>query len=145
MGALIYTVFETQWLTQLGEGPAARVPQHRFLLVRASITNSGSKQILVPGISLVDDSGQTYNEIGNGDGVPQWIGLLRQVKPADSAQGNLLFDVSPQHYKLQISDENEQRIAFVDVPLTFGSENPQLAMPPPPTQQPPLTSPSGTK
>ncbi len=144
MGTLIYTVFETQWLAQLGTGPTARVPQQRFLLVRASITNSGAKETLVPGISLVDDSGQLHNELASGDSVPQWIGLLRQIKPAESAQGNLVFDVPPGHYKLQISDENEQRISYIDIPLSFGAETPELPVPEAP-QQPQLSSPSGRK
>ena len=144
LGRLIYTVFETQWFTHLGEGPNARVPQRRYMLLRVSITNSGASEVIVPGITLVDESGQTYNEVGNGEGVPQWIGLLRQVKPAESAQGNLLFDVAPQRYKLQIADEAEQRTALVEIPLTFGAETPDL--PAAGTMAPPqLSSPSGEK
>ena len=42
LGHIIYTVFETQWMTHIGEGPLARVPQNRFFLVRMTAVNSGS-------------------------------------------------------------------------------------------------------
>lgn len=141
LGHLIYTVFETQWLTHLGEQPNMRVPQNRYLLLRVSITNSGSGEIIAPAITLVDDAGQTYSEVPNGEGVPQWIGLLRQIKPAESAQGNLIFDVPPKHYKLSVTDETEQKTALVDIPLSFTGETPDL--PEAPTTTAPLASPSG--
>jgi hypothetical protein len=129
LGHLIYTVFETQWLTQIGEGAAARIPQQRFFLLRMSITNSGADEVLAPNLALVDDSGQSYAELNNGEGVPKWIGYLRPIKPAESAQGDLLFDVPPKHYKLRISDESEQIVALVDIPLSFGAETPEVPLP----------------
>ena len=86
---IIYTVSETQWMPQFGDGPAARVPQHRFFLVRMAAVNSGGANLIVPNVTIEDDKGNSYPELRNGDGVPQWIGYLRQVKPAESAQGNL--------------------------------------------------------
>ncbi|MGA2770541.1 MAG: hypothetical protein ABSG26_06975 [Bryobacteraceae bacterium] len=128
LGHIIYTVYETQWLPQLSNGPAARIPQHRFFLVRMTAVNSGGADLIVPNVTIEDDKGNSYPELQNGDGVPQWIGYLRQVKPAESAQGNLLFDAPPAHYKLRITDENEERSAYIDIPLSFGAETP----PPPP-------------
>src|SRR5262245_56999487 len=104
LGPFVYTVFETQWLTQMGEEPALRVPQHRFFLVRASVLNSGTAEMTAPNVSIVDDSGKVYEELINGEGAPEWIGYLRQLKPAESAQGNLLFDAPPRHYKLRAVD-----------------------------------------
>jgi len=126
LGHLIYTAFETQWMTQLGEGVNARVPQHRFFLVRLTITNSGASDLMTPMLTLVDDKGRTYSELKNGEGVPQWIGFIRQVRPAESAQGNAVFDVAPGHYKLQVADENEQRLGLIDIPLSFGAETPEI-------------------
>jgi hypothetical protein len=119
LGPFIYTVFETQWLTQLGEGASARLPQHRFFLVRVSITNAGSTDGFTPPASLVDAKGTTFPELTNGEGVPDWIGSLRQIKPANSAQGNLVFDAPPAQYKLRVADENEQHVGLVDIPLAF--------------------------
>jgi len=126
LGHLIYTVFETQWMTQLGQGPTTRVPQQRFFAVRLSITNAGSADAVAPTLQLVDDSGQTLTEITDGEGLTSWLGQIRQIRPAESAQGNVLFDVAPAHYKLRIADEGEQNIALVDIPLSFSTETPSL-------------------
>jgi len=128
-GKLIYNVFETQWLTQLGQGPAARVPQNRFFLVRVSVVNSGGAEVLVPTMQLVDEGGQTHPELSNGEEVPQWIGFLRHAQPAENLQGNVIFDVPPRRYKLRVMDEKEEREALIDIPLSFDSE-----MPPPAAQ-----------
>ena len=129
VGSLIYTVFETQWLMQLGKGPSARVPQNRFFLVRISAANSGGSQALVPALSIEDDNGNTYPELSNGEGVPQWAEYLREVKPAEAAQGNVLFDAPPRHYKMRVKDETGERSALVDIPLSFGAETPDLPAP----------------
>ena len=129
MGHLIYTVFERQWMPQIGSGLDARVPQTRFYLLRVSVLNSGGADAIVPTISLVDDAGATFPEIENGDGVPDFIGSLRQVAPAETAQGNLVFDVPPKHYKLKVSDEDGKQAALVDLPLTFEPDAPDVTTP----------------
>src|SRR5580704_7915239 len=58
-GHLIYTAYETQWMPQIGAGDTARVPKKRFFLIRLSAVNSGSEDMYVPSVSLVDDQGQT--------------------------------------------------------------------------------------
>jgi hypothetical protein len=78
----------------------------------------------------VDDQGRTYDEISNGEGVPQWAGYLRNLKPGASVQGNALFDAPPAHYKLKVSDENGSRTALIDMPLSFGVDG----LPTPPAQ-----------
>jgi hypothetical protein len=131
LGHIIYTVYETQWVPQFGEGPSARVPEHRFFLVRMAAVNSGGGDLIVPNVTIEDDKGNSYPELKDGDGVPEWIGYLRQVKPAESAQGNLLFDAPPAHYKLKITDEDEDHTAFIDIPLSFGAEVPPTEVPAP--------------
>jgi hypothetical protein len=126
LGHITYEVFETQWLTQIGAGADARIPEHRFFLVRLSAFNNLSTDTIVPNLSIEDDSGKTYPEQSSGEGVPQYIGYLRTVKENDSAQGNALFDAPPRHYKLKISDETGEKMAYVDIPLTFVSETPDV-------------------
>jgi len=130
LGHIVYLVFETQWMTHIGEGPDARVPQHRFFLVRLSAVNSSNADVSVPTFTIQDDSGNTYNELSDGTGVPQWISYLRTVKPAESAQGNALFDAPPRHYKLKIQDEDGERSALVYIPLNFGAETPDIVKTP---------------
>lgn len=125
VGHLTYTVFETQWATHFGEGVTARIPQNRFFLVRLSAVNGGVADAPIPNFTIQDDSGHTYSELTDGDGVPQWIGYLRSAKPADFVQGNAVFDAPPGHYKLKVSDD-QQHAALVDMPLTFGAETPDI-------------------
>jgi len=132
LGHINYQVFETQWLTHIGEGVDARVPQHRFFLVRLSASNSLSSDIVVPNFIIEDDSGNTYPELSSGEGVPHYIGYLRTVKGTDTVDGNdavdgnALFDAPPRHYKMKIVDETGERTAYVDIPLNFVSETPDV-------------------
>lgn len=127
LGHLIYTVFDRQWLPQVGDGVDARVPQNRFYQVRVSVLNSGGGNLIIPGIALVDDAGVAHAEIENGDGFPDFLGAVSQVAPAETAQGNLVFDVQPKHYKLKLSDEEGKRFAVVDIPLSFDTDTTDVA------------------
>jgi hypothetical protein len=135
-GHIIYKVFETQWLTQIGQGDDARIPQHRFFLVRLSAVNSFGADVIVPSFSIEDDRGNTYPELSSGEGVAQYIGYLRSVKPAESVQGNALFDAPPAHYKMKVSDETGEKTAYIDIPLSFTSA---------PTEVPDVVSPGKKK
>jgi hypothetical protein len=129
LGNLIYTAYDTQWMTQLGDGPNVRIPRHRYFLVRLSIQNRGSADTMAPVFSLVDDSGETFGELINGDSVPQWLGYLRTIRPGTSAEGRVIFDAAPKHYKLRVADESEQRIALIDIPLSFDADTPDIPLP----------------
>jgi len=128
-GSLVYNVFEDQWKAQLGQGTDARVPKDRFFLIRLSVVNGGSTELMVPTLTLLDDAGQTYAELSNGDQVPDWTGYLRRVKPAETLQGNVVFDVPPKHYRLRVTDETSQKNHDIDIPLTFASETPDMPTP----------------
>jgi hypothetical protein len=136
IGKLIYNVYDSQWHTQLGEGPTARVPQHRFFLVRFSVTNSGGSEIIPPSFTVTDSGGKTYQELSDGNQVPQWAGYLRPIKPADTVQGNAVFDCPAGNYKVRITDESEQATALVEIPLTFGAETPEIPSPEIPQKDP---------
>jgi hypothetical protein len=142
-GRLLYTVFDTKWVPQLGEGVTARVPSSRYFLIRMSIVNSGSGENTVPAMTLIDDQGNRYAEQTDGEGVPQWVGILRRLKSADTLSGFALFDVPPRHYKLEVSDDSSEGKAQIDIPLTFTDDSPltpTIQMPGPngPEAQPPL-------
>ena len=130
VGSLVYNVFEDQWKAQLGQGSDARVPKDRFFLVRLSVVNGGATELMIPTITLVDDAGNTYPELTDGDQVPEWTGYLRRVKPAETLQGHVVFDVAPKHYRLRVTDENSQQSRDIDIPLNFASDVPDM-----PTQQ----------
>jgi hypothetical protein len=129
VGPIIYTVFENRWMPQLGTGATARIPSNRFFVLRLSMLNSGGTEAIAPVMTLIDDNGQRYQELSDGDGVPQWVGYLRRIKPADTLTGNVVFDVPARHYKLELSDETEERKAHIDIPLSFTQESPLVPIP----------------
>jgi hypothetical protein len=128
---LVYAVFDKQWLPQLGDGPDARLPQNRFLVIRLSVTSGASGETYVPNLTLDDDAGGSCTENNNGEGVPHWIGYLRPIKPAEALQGDIVFDCAPKHYRLKLASA-EGKAAYVDIPLSFESESPSLDLLPKP-------------
>jgi hypothetical protein len=127
VGPLIYTIFDTQWAISLGEGTSQRIPGNRFLMINLSVVNSGgSANSSVPTFTLIEDSGQTYQELDNGEGIRDWMGFVRRVRPAESLQGIVAFDVPQKRFKLRVADENE-RYAYINIPLTLGDAPPDLA------------------
>lgn len=138
LGHVVYTVLETQWMTQLGSGVDARVPRNRFFLVRLNTSGSGASAAPVPSMAVVDDDGNSYPELTDGGDVPAWLGVFREAKPAEALQGNVVFDAPPRHLKLRIGDPSEQRIAFIDLPLAFAPEAPDVPLPGAPDEAPPI-------
>ncbi|MBI4906105.1 MAG: DUF4352 domain-containing protein [Acidobacteria bacterium] len=131
VGKLIYVASETEWKTSLGEGPTAKVPQNRFLLIKISVTNGGGAPIAVPLLSLYDANGKQFRESDEVEGLPQWLGALRMLGPVETKQGYTVFDVPPASYKLQITDAGDlesEILAYIDVPLRMEA-NPVLAEP----------------
>lgn len=127
-GALIYTVTEAEWLDRLGEEPNVRIPANKFLAIQVSVTNSGASTSAIPLLSLTDARGQRYQEQTNGEGLTDWLGFLRQLKPADTERGRVLFDVPPASYRLRVVNDAEpenERAALVDIPLQLGPTVPQ--------------------
>ena len=126
VGHLIYTVLEKQWENQLGQGADARIPQNKFYLLKLTVVNSGGGEVIIPNTILTDDAGTDYPEASDGEGVKDWIGNTRQVRPNETLQGSLLFDVQPKHYRLRVFSEDEKQMAFVDIPLSFDSNAPDM-------------------
>ena len=127
-GPLAYVAFETRWYYSLGTpgvDPQAnpRIPANRFLVVKMSITNDGAVDSQVPTLMLLDDSGQSFNELSDGTGVPDWMGVARKIKPVQSEKGTIAFDVPPKHYKLRVSDETDQIVSYIDLPLNLMSDD----------------------
>jgi hypothetical protein len=119
---LTYNVVDTQILPHLGEDAAQRTPQNRFYVVDLSVFNAGNTDAPIPAMSLVDDSGKTYEELADGSGVPHWLGVIRRVQANQTEQGAILFDAPAGHYKLKLTDETDDADVFVDIPLNFAHE-----------------------
>jgi len=125
VGPLIYNIIDSQWNMSLGHDAVPRIPKSRFFILNVSVVNGGgNSDQSVPTFNLVDDQGEVHPELDNGENVPDWIGLSRRVRPADTLQGNIVFDVPPKHYRLKVTEETEQKYAWIDLPLDFGAPPP---------------------
>jgi Domain of unknown function (DUF4352) len=120
VGPLTYNVIESSWQNQLGSEFKMRIPDQRYLLITVSVTNGGGRDVSVPLLTLEGQNGTTYTEVDNGEGVPQWFGLLRTLNPAQTEQGRLLFDVPLGSYRLKVTDGGDpgvEKSAWVSIPL----------------------------
>src|SRR5579871_5796972 len=59
-GALTYNVVETSWRSQLGDLFSTRIPQQRYLLITVSATNTGTREVSIPLLTLENENGQTF-------------------------------------------------------------------------------------
>jgi hypothetical protein len=121
-GHLTYNIVDSQFLTQLGEDPNPRVPHDRFLMVQIAVTNSSNVDNPIPAVELVADDGKVYNELSDGTGVSNWLGVVRHVGTAQTERGDILFDAPPAHYKLRFSDESANTQVMADLPLNYAHE-----------------------
>ena len=79
----------------------------------------------VPPLKLTDESGRIYNESMEGQGIPLWLGMIRNLKPADTLEGNAVFDVEAKSYKLKLDDGSESgTVVMVELPLEFEGSKP---------------------
>ena len=127
LGQMTYSVIESAWRTQLGEGFKIRTPEQRFLLIKVSVTNGTGKDVSVPLLTLEGSSGQTYRELADGDGVENWFGVLRTISPGQTQQGNVVFDVPLTSFKLRLPDINEsgfESYASIQIPLRIDPDVP---------------------
>jgi hypothetical protein len=76
----------------------------------------------IPALTLVDDGGKTYSELGDGTNVPNWLGVIRKVGSGDTDLGNIVFDAPSKHYKLRLTDDLDASDISIDIPLSFVHE-----------------------
>ncbi|MGA2434831.1 MAG: DUF4352 domain-containing protein [Bryobacteraceae bacterium] len=118
----VYTVMDTEWLDQLGEAPAQRLPEHRFLAIRLTVTNGGVATTAVPLMTLLDSQNRSYPELTDAPGLDEWLGFVRMLPPAETERGRVLFDVPTGAYRLRVTngDPDNPNFALVDIPVQFG-------------------------
>jgi hypothetical protein len=129
-GPLVYAVVEATWHDRIGEGATARMPQNRFLVLRLTVTNSGAESETVPTTQLEDGSGRSYAEVTDGQGVTDWLGVIRRVGPAQTEDGRLLFDVPRAPYQLRVThdspDPDTAQYALIQIPPRFETQETAL-------------------
>ena len=122
VGPFTYSVLEARWTRSLSTDPQARIPKNRYVIVRLTITNSGGEEAAFPQFTLQSPTGQEYPEVIEGvSEVPNWFApLSRNLKAAQNASGNVVFDVPLGGYKLKLPeppDVDTPKFALVDIPL----------------------------
>lgn len=125
LGPLTYNVVETTWRSQLGDDLRPRMPERRFLLISISVTNGGGREVSVPMLRLENANGEAFPESENGEGVDNWMGILRSLGPAQTQQGRLVFDVPLASYKLRVTDggaPGSEKYAWVAIPLRIDTD-----------------------
>jgi hypothetical protein len=130
VGSLTYTAVETEWREALDTDTGQRTPKNRFLLIHVSVSNTAGEEKAAPLLQLVDAKGEFYPELSEGQGVPEWLGLLRLLQANESRSGRIVFDVPQGAYKLRLSSggdpENEQ-FAFVEIPLQLNPDTTHIS------------------
>ena len=118
-GKLTYTVVESEWKQALDGTSGQRLPKNQFLLLNLNITSRADAEVGVPLLSLIGKDGAEFREEDKGEGVPQWLGLLRRLAPTETMSGRIVFDVPPGGYKLRISSggaAETETSALVEIP-----------------------------
>ena len=131
VGPLTFNVLDSTWKSQLGELPALRMPNNRFLILTISVTNGGGSEVSFPMLTL-EGQGQTIKELESGEGIEGWLGIIRSIAPAQTLQGKIMFDVPLGTYKLKVTDGGEpgrEKIAFVEIPLRMEHDQPITPLP----------------
>jgi hypothetical protein len=118
-GPLTYNIVDTQIQPVLGTEDNRRTPTNRFVLIRVSAFNSGNAEVPIPAMTLIDDSGKQFPELVDGTGVADWLGVVRKVAPEQTAQGVAVFDAPAAHYRLRLTDPNDDNDIGIDIPLDF--------------------------
>jgi hypothetical protein len=138
VGQLVFTVLDAEWRPQIDDPAAAKYPTHRFFVVRLTVTNSGATETTIPHLSLQDAKGKRYPEFAEAGGVPEWFGVLRRIRPVETQQGRVVFDVPVSAYQLRVTDDferAEEKYALVEIPLRLESEAPAAPITPVPAPQ----------
>lgn len=117
-GPLTYAVVNSRIVQRLGEDmQTARFPQNRFYIIQIRVSNGSGSTIAIPALALLDDSGKTWDELSDGTGVENWLGVVRSVGPTQVTEGVILFDAPARHYRLRVTEEFDRPEVAIDMPL----------------------------
>jgi len=121
LGSVSHTVLGAEWSTGIGSGAAARVPQDQFLTIRIALANTADTEAEIAQMQLIAADGTEYEELADGSGLLDWLGLVRTLPAKDSRQGSVLFDAPRGVYNLKLTEQtvdgSDADVAFVEIPL----------------------------
>ena len=120
LGPFTYSVIESEWKTELMGAKGRLDPKQRFLVLKLTVQNSAAERKALSFLHIRNDKGEEFPEVQDLEGVPGWMGILREIPPAGTDMGTLVFDAPLGHYRLVLNDggqAGEERTSLVDLPL----------------------------
>jgi hypothetical protein len=94
------------------------------------VVNSGAEKRPVSSSKLVDSTTVVYNESTEAQDVDHWLGMVGNLKPGDTLEDNILFDLEPKSYKLKLDDGSKSgRVLMIELPLAFEANKPLIPGP----------------
>lgn len=121
LGNVEHTVLVADWRGSLGEGASARLPNEQFLVLRIALSNQTEAPADIASMRLIAPDGTEYEELADGSGLAEWLGLVRTLSAKQGRQGDVLFDAPRGVYKLKLTehsaDGDEANVAMVEIPV----------------------------
>jgi hypothetical protein len=87
----------------------------------------GGSKVSIPVLQLENYNGRSYRELEGGESISNWLGVLRTVRPAETLEGQILFDVPLTSYRLRVPDgagPGEEKYAWISIPLRLDVDAP---------------------
>lgn len=105
VGYTAYCAWSATWSDQLSDNQFLNKRANAsWLIVNMTIRNDDKKARTIPPIKLVDEAGREYDASTDGMMTENAIGILEDLNPDVSKQGNVIFDVPKgRKYKLKLS------------------------------------------
>lgn len=123
VGPITYNVLESRWKPALKDDGTGKPPKERYLLVKLTATNGSGSPGAIPSFTIVSARGESYTEVTEGvQDVPNHLGVIRRIEPAQTEEGWVVFDAPVGAYQLMISDNGEpgsEKYARVDLPVSL--------------------------
>ncbi len=123
VGTMVYTVLEAEWKADLsGSEGLPQTPKNRFLVLKVAMTNGGGAQTAIPLLTLENPKKDSTLEVSEVKNLPNWLGIVRLINPAQTETGFIVFDVPTGAYKLRVTDGKEtgsETTRLVDIPLSL--------------------------
>ena len=122
LGPFTYSVIESEWKTELMTSKGRMDPKQRFLILKLTVGNGAAERKALSFLQIRNDKGEEFSEVQDLEGMAGWMGILRDIPPAGSDTGIIVFDAPLGHYRLVLNDggvAGEERTSLVDLPLNM--------------------------
>lgn len=103
VGYWSYAIWDIKWQRSLDSGYSNKQADAMFLVITVTARNEDNTSSTLPPFKLIDGEGREFDQSSDAALLPDGFGLLKNVNPGVSAQGQIVFDVPQGVYDLQVS------------------------------------------